>query len=158
MMACKLLAFLQPIPRREGAAQLCAPLHPWYPQCLCKCHMKPWVLSKVCFLFVCFCPPRSVSETPIREAGISQRKSWQGDQGAGIQHLLLATLPLPLHPHRYVSCSFSSLSHPPFVCFGEIVKPLEHLIKRRWEASRVGSRQTSCCGVSWHVFSCVALS
>lgn len=45
MMACKLFAFLQPIPRREGAAQLCAPLHPWYPQCLCKCHMKPWVLS-----------------------------------------------------------------------------------------------------------------
>lgn len=54
-------------------------------------------------VFVCSRPPRSVSETPIRAAGISQRKSWQGDQGAGIQHLLLATPPLPLHPHRYVS-------------------------------------------------------
>lgn len=74
-------------------------------------------LLRFVFFLVCFCPSRSVSETPIRVAGISQRKSWQGDQGAGIQRLLLAAPPLPLHPHRYVSCTVFSLSHLPLACW-----------------------------------------
>lgn len=78
-----------------------------------KCHTELQAFSQVAFLFpVCFRPPRSVSETPIRVAGISQRKSWQGEQGAGIQHLLLATPLLPLHPHRYVSCTILPISVP----------------------------------------------
>lgn len=79
-----------------------------------KCHIELQACSQVAFLFLCalFRPPRSVSGTPIRVAGISQRKSWQGEQGAGIQHLLLATPLLPLHPHRYVSCTILLISVP----------------------------------------------
>lgn len=53
--------------------------------------------------FLHHCPPRSVSVTPIRVAGILRRRSWQGAREAGIQrHRLVHPPPLRL-PHRYVS-------------------------------------------------------
>lgn len=64
--------------------------------------LKDWC-ALVMSVFLCHCPPRSVSVTPIRVAGTSQRRSWRGVQGAGIQRLLSVAPPLPLHLHKYDS-------------------------------------------------------
>lgn len=82
--------------------------------CWCRIAVRLERFSKVWFFFLllllCHCPPRSVSVTPIRVARISQRRSWQGVQGAGIQRLLSA--PPPLHqPHHRYGLLWNTLTH-----------------------------------------------
>lgn len=100
-------------------------------------------------VFMCHCPPRSVSVTPIRVAGISQRRSWQGVQGAGIQRLLSAAPPLPLHPHRY-----GSVTHSPTVV---TVMVAFSAADYRAGASAEERRDVSSCSVSSVLWSSVCL-
>lgn len=109
MMASKLFAFLQPIPRREGAAQLCAPLHPWYPQCLCKCHMKPWVLRFVFFL----CASALPDPYPRPQSG--RQGYHRGNHGRGIREQEFNTSCWPPFLYPYTPTGMSNAVFPHFL-------------------------------------------